>query len=174
MPETKQYGKIKIRKVGRLIGRVPGMDESLTSYCGLCCSDCIPSRADFFELVDNLDTMLNDLQFEHYAELKSEQNQKFREYPTFLSVLHEIQKLRCTGPCRNGGGYPQCTIRQCAKDKGFSGCWQCSARPDCALLDRLRTVHPHLDYHLDLIQEMGPAEWCAKRKAHYRWQVKGK
>jgi hypothetical protein len=150
------------------------MDENLTSYCGLCCSDCIPSRSEFFSLVDNVEKMLVDLRFEHYAKLKSEVIEEFREYSTFLSVLHHIGMLRCAGPCRCGGGHPQCPIRQCAQSKGFSGCWQCKTRPGCSLLGRLRTIHPHLDDHLDLIQEMGPAEWFAKRKEHYRWQVKAK
>jgi hypothetical protein len=147
------------------------MDENLTSYCGLCCSDCIPSHSEFFTLIDNLDEMLKDIQFEHYAELKSETIEEFKKYPTFLSVLHQIRRLRCSRPCRDGGGYSQCTIRQCPQDKGFSGCWQCKTRLDCSLLDHLRTVHPYLNYHLDLIQELGAAEWFAKRKEHYRWQV---
>jgi hypothetical protein len=49
------------------------MDESLTSYCGLCCADCIPSREEFFTLVSSLEEMLAELKFEHYAELKSDQ-----------------------------------------------------------------------------------------------------
>jgi hypothetical protein len=150
------------------------MDEKFTSYCGLCCIDCIPSCAELFSLADSFDKMLKDLQFEHYAELKSGVMEEFRDYPTFLSVLHHIRGLRCSGPCRLGGGDPRCRIRQCAQDKGFSGCWQCNTRQDCERLDRLRTIHPHIDYHLDLIQQMGPAGWFLERKEHYRWQVKDK
>jgi hypothetical protein len=150
------------------------MDEGETSYCGLCCSDCIPSREEFFSLADSFDEMLKELQFEQYAELKSGVIEEFEEYPKFLSVLHHIRGLRCSRPCRLGGGYPLCGIRQCARDKSFSGCWQCKARQDCSLPDRLRTIHPHIDYHLDLIQQMGPAGWFLKRKEHYRWQVEDK
>jgi hypothetical protein len=39
------------------------MDESLTSYCGLCCSDCIPSCEEFFTLVSRLEEMLGELKF---------------------------------------------------------------------------------------------------------------
>lgn len=67
------------------------MDESLTSYCGLCCADCIPSREEFFALVNKLDEMLEELRFEHYAELKSEINEEFKEYPKFLSILHHMK-----------------------------------------------------------------------------------
>jgi hypothetical protein len=154
--------------------RYSKMDENFTSYCGLCCTDCIPSRVEFFSLVYSFDEMLKDIQFEHYAELKSEVTEEFRRYPEFLSVLHHIRGLRCSRLCRLGGGNPQCRIRQCAKEKGFSGCWQCTVRPDCSLIDRLRDIHPHIDEHLDLIRQMGTAGWFLKRKEHYRWQVKDK
>lgn len=55
--------------------------------------------------------------------------------------------------------------------KTLEGCWQCQVRSECALLDLLRGVHPNLDYHLDLIEEMGPGNWFEKRREHYRWQV---
>ena len=148
------------------------MDENLTSYCGLCCVDCIPSHERFFALVNRLDEMLEELQFEQYAELKSEVIKEFKEYPKFLSILHHIKELRCSSPCRLGGGYPQCKIRHCAQSKNLKGCWQCEVRCECAFLDRLRSVHPNLDYHLDLIDEIGHSKWFEKRKEHYRWQVK--
>jgi hypothetical protein len=148
------------------------MDEGLTSYCGLCCADCIPSHQEFFDLVNRLAEILEELRFRHYAELKSEINEEFKEYPKFLSILHHIKELRCANPCQLGGGNPQCKIRLCAQSKKLRGCWQCQARSECTLLDRLRSVHPNLDYHLDLIEEMGPGNWFKKRKEHYRWQVK--
>lgn len=150
------------------------MDKNLTSYCGLCCSDCIPSDSEFFSLIDSLDKKLQDIQFDYYADLKSESNDHFKDYTQFLAVLHQIRKLQCPRPCRLDGGKPLCTIRECARGNGFSGCWECEKRKDCTLLDRLRTIHPHLDYHLDLITRMGSAEWFEKRKEHYRWQIPDK
>jgi hypothetical protein len=147
------------------------MDASLTSYCGLCCADCIPSREELFTLAGKLEQMLEEVKFEHYATLKSASHEEFTQYPIFLSVLQGIRELRCLAPCRLGGGYPRCEIRECARGKEWDGCWQCADRRYCLFLDRLRRVHPHLDYHLDLIAEMGPADWFEKRKAHYRWEA---
>jgi hypothetical protein len=59
------------------------------------------------------------------------------------------------------------------KNKGLKGCWECEDRRRCTLLDALRRIHPNLDYHLDLIEDMGPAQWFKKREEHYRWQRKG-
>ncbi|HEY9160971.1 MAG TPA: DUF3795 domain-containing protein [Desulfomonilia bacterium] len=148
------------------------MNESLTSYCGLCCADCIPSKAEFFELIDRFEAMLEQLQFEKYAELKSETDGVFNEYLKFVSVLKGMKTLRCSKPCRLGGGKAQCTIRDCVQKNGLKGCWECRERPGCSLLARLRTIHPNLDYHLDLIKELGSEKWFEKRKEHYRWQVK--
>jgi hypothetical protein len=148
------------------------MDEKFTSYCGLCCADCIPSCEAFFALVKKLDEMLEAIQFEHYAELKSGKNVEFKEYPKFLSILHHIKGLRCVVPCQLGGGNPQCKIRLCAQNKNLKGCWECQTRRECALLVSLRDIHPNLDYHIDLIEEMGPANWFEKRKEHYRWQMR--
>lgn len=148
------------------------MDESLTSFCGLCCSDCIPSRESLFALADGLDRELAALRFEEYAALKGEGDETFRDYSVFLSVLRAIRELRCPGPCREGGGRSRCAVRDCAQDRGCAGCWECEERPCCERLDRLRAVHPHLDAHLDLIRELGPADWFKKRREHYRWQVR--
>lgn len=150
------------------------MDENLTAYCGLCCADCIPSQEEFFALVDRLDQMLDQLQFDKYAELKSAQNIKdFEDYPTFISVLRQIKKLRCPVPCRQGGGKSSCEVRDCVQRKLLKGCWDCEDSRKCSLLDRLRRIHPNLDYHLDLITEMGPDQWFKKRREHYAWQIEG-
>ena len=123
--------------------------------------------------MDRLDRMLQELQFEQYAELKSARHGEFEDYPRFLSVLRQIKELRCTVQCQQGGGISRCEVRQCVQGKGLKGYWECEDRRGCNLLDGLRRVHPNLDYHLDLIADMGPAQWFGKSKEHYRWQRKG-
>lgn len=88
------------------------MNRDLTSYCGLCCADCIPSNDEFFQIVSRLEEMLGTLQFEHYAEHKSKRQPVFKEYRTFLSVLHQIKALQCSAPCRRGGGNPDCAAQR--------------------------------------------------------------
>jgi hypothetical protein len=146
------------------------VDEKLTAWCGLCCADCIPSNYGLFHVAHDLEEILSDLQFEEYAKLKSEKNPIFTEYPVFIKVLKEIKSLKCSGPCRDGGGKPECEIRKCAQNREYLGCWECSDRCTCTKLDSLRLIHTNLDYHLDLIGEYGPKNWFSKRKARYRWQ----
>jgi hypothetical protein len=114
--------------------------------------------------------MLQDLQFEEYAKLKSIKNPIFNDYPAFLRMMREIKSLRCSGPCREGGGNPDCKIKRCVQSKALEGCWQCGEHGDCGLLSRLKKVHPNLDCHLQMIRDYGPKDWLEKRKAHYGWQ----
>lgn len=85
-------------------------DEKLTAYCGFCYADCIPSCEELFGMVDRLDQVLEQLQFDHYAELKSAQHEEFEDYPMFLSVLRQIEELRCPAPFRQDGGKSHCEL----------------------------------------------------------------
>jgi Protein of unknown function (DUF3795) len=145
------------------------MNKNLTAFCGICCGDCIPSKEEFFSTIDRLDEMLGELQFEEYAQYKTSRHPAFREYPAFFSVLRQIKQLRCP-TCRQGGGNPQCEVRRCVQNKRLNGCWECNERSGCVFLDRLRGVHPNLDYNLDLIAKMGSEKWFEKRKEHYQWK----
>ncbi|MCX6008213.1 MAG: DUF3795 domain-containing protein, partial [Chloroflexi bacterium] len=109
-------------------------DSILTTYCGLYCKDCIPSRKELFLTAARLDQLLIELQFDRYAELKagqtywSEANHEFKNYPEFVSVLRAIRNLECKSVCREGGGWKgdRCQVRNCAMEKHLTGCWECA------------------------------------------------
>jgi hypothetical protein len=50
-------------------------------------------------------------------------------------------KLRCRHGCRENGGPPQCTIRNCARAHDFPGCWACSGFETCEKLNFLKSAH---------------------------------
>ena len=151
---------------------------ALTSYCGLYCRDCIPSKKDLYATVVKLAEMLPDVQFEKYAEMKANQtnwsktNEAFKYYPRFMDVLQAIRGLECPATCREGGGYKQgdCAVRKCAVDKKIAGCWECPEHTNCKLLEPLFKIHPNLPYHLDLIKLEGVENWAKHRRGHYYWQ----
>jgi len=147
-----------------------GDSERYTAYCGLFCRDCIPSTTKLFELTDELRQLLERLGFEHYAALKSRRMPNLKGYSTFAQVLGEIPSLRCEAPCREGGGNPQCRVRQCAVEKGHRGCWECSQFVSCELLQPLRDFHgDNINHNLGMIQQHGTARWIAHRAKHYPW-----
>ena len=140
------------------------MNDKLTSFCGLYCLDCIPSNKELFSLIEKLDNILDKLQFNEYAKLKSRDHPKLLQYHTFLEVLKEIRFLRCPSPCRLGGGNPECKVRLCCQNKKYIGCWECNDRYVCSLLNLLKDVHPNLLFHLDLVRDCGLANWEQNRK----------
>jgi len=149
----------------------------LTTYCGLYCKDCIPSKSELYTVAARLQDLLEELQFVNYAELKagqtywSEANSAFKHYPEFLAVLKAIRGLECTSLCREGGGWKggRCQVRNCAIEKGVAGCWECAGYKSCEHLEPLLKFHPNLAYHLDLIKSEGIENWSKKRKGHYSW-----
>jgi hypothetical protein len=144
-------------------------DRILTSYCGLYCADCIPSRKDLFARVRELEGMLGELRFEKYAELKSSRHAAFRDYAGFLEVLRSIAKLECPAPCREGGGDPECAVRRCAVSGHRDGCWECGDYKTCEKPERLKGIHVNLERHLDLIRSEGVEAWAPGRGKHYSW-----
>lgn len=153
-----------------IVGASRLVDKRFTAFCGLCCLDCVPSNETLFGVVKELEQLLAELQFEHYAELKSRDHKALENYPQFMEVLKGIQELRCNSPCREGGGKPDCRARECVLGKGIEGCWECDDRKDCQVLEPLKKIHPNLEYHLELIKEHGPENCGEKRRSHYWWQ----
>jgi hypothetical protein len=152
-------------------------DSRLTSYCGLYCKDCIPSRSDLYGLAARLEEVLSEIKFDSYAELKaaqtywSESNAVFNDYQRFIEILQAIRGLECRSICREGGGWKgeHCPIRNCAVEKGLNGCWECDVYGTCKHLEPLLKFHPNLAYHLELIKSEGIDKWASKRRGHYPW-----
>lgn len=152
-------------------------DRLLTTYCGLYCKDCIPSKKELFAAAARLGQLLKELDFEKYAGLKagqtywSEANEAFKHYPEFITVLKAVLSLECKTVCREGGGWKgeRCQVRNCAIEKRLEGCWECADCKTCKLLEPLLNFHPNLAYHLELIKKDGIDNWRGKHKGHYPW-----
>jgi hypothetical protein len=141
-----------------------------TAFCGLYCGDCIPSQARLFELLEELRELAAELHLDLYAGLISPRDEAFADYPTFENMLGALTGLRCPAPCRGGGGKPACAIRECALRGGYTGCWECSDRKGCSLLDPLRSFHGEtIDRNLGAIAEHGTEGWADMRGSHYPW-----
>ena len=147
-------------------------DSECTAYCGLYCGDCIPFNQPLFDTAEKLKEQLQKVQFDKYAELKSEGNEVFTDYEVFIKVLSEIIKLRCNKTCVNNGGKTNCNIRNCVRKKGIEGCWECTDFEDCELLKPLSVYHGATPQNnLRLIKEYGIENWADKRGRHYVWNI---
>jgi hypothetical protein len=149
-------------------------NRKYTAFCGLYCKDCIPSNSELFRLTKRLSELLDDLGFEHYAELKSKRNEEFLNYETFRKLLTEIQKLKCDPNCFEGpvselGCSENCERRQCVIKKEIPGCWECAEYKECTKLEWHKKFHPGMEKNLDMIKEFGLDNWLDKRGKHYTW-----
>lgn len=147
---------------------MPG-DDRYTAYCGLYCKDCIPSNARLFQTVDELDTLLEEVQFEKYAALQAKGSPEFADYAAFVRVLRGLKTLKCKTLCTEGGCKEDCRIRTCVREKGFRGCWLCEKFEACKLHESLKSYHPALVHNLRVIKLYGPDDWSDKRGRHYNW-----
>lgn len=146
-------------------------EKRLTSYCGLYCLDCVPSNKCLFKTLNDFEEQLKAVNFEKYAQLKSDANSTFKKYNDFKAVLAEIGKLECKAPCRENGGIVNCKIRACALSKNFEGCWSCDVFKTCELLVPIKRIHPLLNFNLELIKNQGIDNWSTKRGKHYPWSI---
>jgi len=82
-----------------------------------------------------------------------------------------IAKLRCKKTCRGNGGPPHCAIRQCNREKGFDGCWQCEGFKTCAKLEFLNAGHG--DAHLKNLSQIkrSGATAFVEGKRHWRTAI---
>jgi hypothetical protein len=149
------------------------MSESTdrTSYCGLYCGDCIPRDKRVFLAVEELKKALDEVQFDQYAYLRSQSYGKLLDYPIFVRVLDEIEAIECKGPCATGGGKKVCIIRDCVKQNGYRGCWECAESSSCVKLARLKRFHAKtIEHNHEMIRLHGIENWADKREKHYPWR----
>jgi len=154
---------------------VKGEKEKLIAYCGLYCGDCSGYKGTIANLARDL---RKELERERFADLAKVLSRipffkAFEHFPQCCEVLATLPKLRCKKTCRGNGGPPYCEIRQCNRDKGFDGCWQCDAFQTCTKLDFLKAGHgdAHLK-NIGKIKRSGSAAFL-DGKRHWRTTKKG-
>lgn len=117
--------------------------EKLIAYCGLYCGDCSGYKGSIANLARQLK---RELDRERFAELAKALScipffKAFEHYSQCCEVLETLPKLRCKKSCRGNGGPPFCQIRECGREKGLDGCWQCDGFKTCTKLDFLKAGH---------------------------------
>lgn len=105
------------------------------AYCGLRCGGCNLGNGTVAGKAIDLMSYLKQYDVASWANQTpggSEVDfEKFGQNLVWVS-----QSLKCPG-CLKGGGNPECPIRLCAKDKGFSSCGQCADLVKCSKFDWL-------------------------------------
>jgi len=150
---------------------ITGEKERLISYCGLYCGDCSGYRGTIANLARDLH---KELQRERFADLAKVLARlpffkAFENFPQCCEVLKTLPKLRCRKTCRGNGGPPFCEIRECNREKGLDGCWQCAGFKACAKLDFLKAGHG--DAHLRNLRKIKRSGTAAFVEGKRYWRT---
>ncbi len=124
------------------------------TYCGLYCSLCaertrIPRRA-------------AALQAAMVEEGWPYWGSTMPDFDEFWRFLQGLASDGCPG-CRAGGGYPECQIRICARERAVDVCAWCPDFP-CQHLETLAARYPVLLADNRRLQAVGLARWLAEQE----------
>ena len=144
-------------------------EKELTTYCGLYCPACGIHQGKVAEAVDGLQKLIHSYGFDKQMGGLSTVEPAFANYDKFNGVMEAIKRFfgRCDN-CRRGGGPPDCKIRNCASDRGYSLCTDCSDMDKCDILESYPWALPALQK----IRSMGYDKWIKtmEQKAKTGWR----
>ncbi|MCK4835488.1 MAG: DUF3795 domain-containing protein [Candidatus Aminicenantes bacterium] len=132
----------------------------MASYCGLYCGACDIYQKRFSKAGNELKKLLDAYDFKSI----SKQIPGLEGYDTFYKVLNTIIFFfgQCF-TCRKNGGNPQCQIRICAREKGYTTCAEC---PEF-VCDKLKIIvdgYSEAEENLIEIKKIGLGKWCQKQQ----------
>ncbi len=136
----------------------------LAAYCGLYCGACGLKTGQIRNAAQTLQHMLKAYNYNEWAPTLAEFVPATKHYREFEGVMEWLVTQDCEG-CPAGGGNPGCTIRICAKEKGFAGCWEC-ADADCDKVQQeIGKSAPIAAENQQRIREAGLETWLAEQAA---------
>lgn len=134
-------------------------EMAFVTYCGLYCELCaergrIPQRA------AALQAAMADEGWPSWGQAM----------PGFAGFWEFLEKLQVGGGCpgcRADGGYPQCKIRICARNRGVELCAECPDFP-CAEIERLGSIYATLIADNRRLQLVGLEQWRREQQERAR------
>ncbi|TET64514.1 DUF3795 domain-containing protein [Candidatus Bathyarchaeota archaeon] len=129
---------------------------SLVGYCGLYCNACGIRQEKIKTAVNNLHDILAVYGFDKMMPELAKWEPSFKHYNEFDQVMNGLVKLfgDCPG-CLQGGGDPNCKVRDCAKKKTFRTCAECDEAEKCEPLAPYRKGYKGLTPALQNIKQNG-------------------
>jgi len=127
-------------------------------YCGLYCGACGIYQGRIKQAVENLRKVIGCYGFDKIMPELAKWEASFRHYTEFENVMDGLVKLfgECPG-CIKGGGDPNCAVRECAKQKAYPTCAECTEMKTC---EKLKRYGPHASEGLQKIKTVGVDKWA--------------
>ena len=143
----------------------------LSTYCGLYCGACGIKNGRVREAATSLKKLLDAYAYPEWAPMVADWFPETKYYPEFEGVLKWLETQDCPA-CRGGGGNPDCAIRICAKERGYSGCWECTDfDAGCDKLQEIAAGYPELMDNLRRIAQVGLDPWVQEQAARVEERV---
>jgi hypothetical protein len=120
--------------------------ESRMAYCGIRCGDCGLGSGEFAATAGKTAEFIEHYRLAEWSGFVP--GGADLDVPAIKKGLDWIaSSVGCPG-CQNGGGPPQCTIRNCAKSLGYESCAACDLLDACGKFDWLGEKVPELKRNL--------------------------
>jgi hypothetical protein len=137
------------------------VDEDLqfVTYCGLYCELCA-ERARIPQRAAALQEAMAGEGWPYWG----------HTVPGFAAFWAFLEKLHADGGCpgcRAGGGFPECQMRVCARERGLEMCNQCPDFP-CDHIEALGARYPTLVADNQRLQAVGLDQWLDEQRERAR------
>jgi hypothetical protein len=127
------------------------------SYCGVCCSHC--------SMQSRIPKMAKELkrfvQAYKYGDWIAYVTREF-EFENFMKGLNWLANSGCSG-CFQGGGMPNCEVRNCSRAKNFENCYFCKDFSECRKLDYQKETYK-VNENYARIRQIGYGNWLKEQE----------
>jgi len=132
-------------------------ENVLISYCGVCCDHC-GMQKHIPKMAEELKRFVNAY---GYGEWIEHITQDFN-FQNFMRGLEWFANSVCGG-CIQGGGMPNCEIRNCCREKGLKNCYFCKGFLKCEKLAYQKEAYK-INENYERIRQVGYENWLGEQE----------
>ena len=141
----------------------PNSTENQAGPCGILCGSCPMGGGTIAEAAGRTRQNLADSEIPNWAPFVPG-GEAIDWAAVDLGLAWMETHGRCAG-CENGGGPPDCTIRVCAREKGYDLCSSCEELEGCTRFEWLRDQGQMIKDRLNENRGLSKEEYLKKMTA---------
>lgn len=138
--------------------------------CGIVCISCPLGSGTIAETADQTKKYIKDCQIPEWAPMVSEDGGNI-DWAQVDKGLEWMTKYAVCAGCESGGGPPDCTIRICAREKGYELCSFCDELESCTKFEWLKENGDKLRETLKKSRGMSKEEYIKSVEGSMPWEA---
>jgi hypothetical protein len=135
--------------------------------CGIVCASCPLGNGTVAERASQTRKHIGECQIPTWSQFIS--GGEIIDWTAVDRGLEWMEKNACCAGCANGGGPPDCTIRICARERGYELCSYCSDLDGCNKFEWLKEHGKALKKTLKENQGLAREEYIKKMLGRMPW-----